>query len=286
MNFVIITGMSGGGKSHALSFFEDFGYYCVDNMPVSLIPNFLELAIKSEGQYENVAIVSDVRAGSDVENVLPILDKMSGGKILYKIIYLEADDQTIINRYKETRRKHPLAIDGSGVLKAISEEKELLKSLRERADYIIDTSMMSVSKLRKYIITLLADSNKNAPIVISVMSFGFKYSVPRESDLVFDVRFLPNPYYDLTLRPKTGIDKDVREYVFNNGQAEEFLYKLKDMLKFLVPCYISEGKNTLVISIGCTGGKHRSVAIAEEVSQWLKEEGFFFVSNHRYIGKV
>lgn len=285
MNFVIITGMSGAGKSRALSFFEDFGYYCVDNMPVSLIPSFLELASKSEERYKNVAIVTDVRAGADVENVLPILDKMPGESISYKIIYLEANEQTIVNRYKETRRKHPLAEDGSELSHAIKQEREILKSLRDRATNIVDTSMMSVAKLRKYIVSMLADAGNQFPIVISVMSFGFKYSVPKESDLVFDVRFLPNPYYDMQLRPKTGLDKEVKDYAFKNGQAEVFLSKLEDLLEFLLPCYISEGKNTLVVAIGCTGGKHRSVAIAEEISVYLKEKGYFVISNHRDIGK-
>lgn len=281
MRFIVLTGLSGAGKSQALSFLEDYGFYCVDNMPAALIPDFAKLALSSGEQYENVALVTDIRAGTDISGILAVLEDILSDKSVLQIVYLEASTQCIINRYKETRHKHPLAPDGAGIFEAIETERRQLQEIRGHADYIIDSTYLSTAKLRTYIANLLISNDKNYPIVVSVMSFGFKYSVPKESDLVFDVRFLPNPYYDTNLRPKTGLDEDVRNYVFKSGQADEFMTKLTDLINFLLPCYIAEGKNTLVISVGCTGGKHRSVAIAEALRKWLKENNYFTTIKHR-----
>lgn len=283
MKFIVITGMSGAGKSRALATFEDLGFYCVDNMPISLIPKFAELAVATRGKYENVALVTDIRAGEGVSEIVSVLDQILTGDITYKIIFLEASNNKLINRFKETRRKHPLCAGGKSITDAIYSEREKLEPVRRLADYIIDTTTMSVSKLREYLLNLFLNTENGAPIAVTVMSFGFKYGVPPESDLVFDVRFLPNPYYETELRSRTGLEADVSRYVFKSGEADVLLKKLEDLFDFLVPRYISEGKNSLVVSIGCTGGKHRSVAIAEAVAAYFKRNKHFTTVNHRDI---
>lgn len=284
MKFIIISGLSGAGKSHALATFEDLGFYCVDNMPISLIPKFAELAKATKGQYENVALVTDVRAGQGAEELLDNLDNILDGTLEYRVVFLEASTEVLINRYKETRRKHPLAAEGLQIPEAIFEERERLEAIRNRADYVIDTTALSVSKLREYLVSLFLE-DKRRPIVLTVLSFGFKYGIPTESDMVFDVRFLPNPYYDPGLRQKNGKSPEVKQYVMNGGAAEELLKMLRDLFDFLIPRYISEGKNSLVVSVGCTGGKHRSVAIAEELCAYFKKAGYFTTINHRDIDR-
>lgn len=281
MRFLIISGMSGAGKSRAIDVFEDLGFYCVDNMPVSLIPKFAELCMVTTDKYENVAIVTDVRGGGDKEfnELFCALDSIQKTGFQYSVLFLDASTGVLINRYKETRRKHPL--DNLGITEALEKERTILETVRDRADYIIDTTILSPSKLREHIISIFMIAGLDRSIVINVISFGFKYGIPIESDLLFDVRFLPNPFYDSTLKFKTGLESDVRNYVFTGGKADQFLGKLYDMIDFLIPQYINEGKTSLVISIGCTGGKHRSVAIAEEVNAYLKQACYHTILNHR-----
>ncbi|MCX7614619.1 MAG: RNase adapter RapZ [Clostridiales bacterium] len=281
MKFLIISGMSGAGKSRAMAVFEDLGFYCVDNMPVSLIPKFAELCMVTTDKYENVAIVTDVRGGGDKDfnELFSALDSIVNTGFDYSVLFLDASTDVLINRYKETRRKHPL--DSMGIKEALDKERTILETVRDRADYIIDTTILTPSKLREHLINIFSVSGTVRAIVINVISFGFKYGIPIESDLLFDVRFLPNPFYDVNLKSKTGMEKDVRDYVFKSGKAEEFLRKLYNMIDFLIPQYIGEGKTSLVISIGCTGGKHRSVAIAEEVATYLKHQGYHTILNHR-----
>lgn len=285
MRFFIITGMSGAGKSRAMNVFEDLGYYCVDNMPLSLIPRFAELCMDSSAQYKNVAIVTDVRAGTNFGELFDSLNALSSSSFAYKTLFLDASTDMLINRYKESRRRHPLDLNGEGLLASVNRERQLLEDIRSRADFVVDTSLLSVSKLREHLISLFSEGVSSGKIVITVLSFGYKYGIPPESDLVFDVRFLPNPYYEASLRSKNGSDPEVFRYVFRSGLAEKFMDKLRDLTDFLIPNYIQEGKSSLVISIGCTGGKHRSVAIAREITVHFSKYGYTTVLNHRDIDK-
>ncbi len=283
MKFLIISGMSGAGKSRAMAVFEDLGFYCVDNMPVSLIPKFAELCMATTDKYENVVIVTDVRGGGDKDfnELFSALDGIKNTGFQYSVLFLDASTDILINRYKETRRKHPL--DTVGIKEALEKERAILETVRNRADYIIDTTTLTTSRLREYLTTLFSGTDLNRAIVISVISFGFKYGIPIESDLLFDVRFLPNPFYEASLKSKTGMDRGVRDYVFSSGKAEEFMELLRKMMDFLIPQYIDEGKTSLVVSIGCTGGQHRSVAIAEEIAGFLKKRRYHTIINHRDI---
>ncbi|MDP4110031.1 MAG: RNase adapter RapZ [Bacillota bacterium] len=281
MRFLIISGMSGAGKSRAMNVFEDLGFYCVDNMPVSLIPKFAELCITTTDKYQNVAIVTDVRGGGgeDFSLLFSALDGIKNTGFIYRVLFLDASTDILINRYKETRRKHPL--DTVGIKEALEKEREILETVRNRADYTIDTTALTPLMLREHLIELFSGTESKNLMVISIISFGFKHGIPIESDLLFDVRFLPNPYYEAALKAKSGLDKDVRDYVFSSGKAEEFLRLTRKLIDFLIPQYIDEGKSSLVISIGCTGGQHRSVAIAEEVAAYLKKRGHHVNINHR-----
>jgi len=285
MKFFIITGMSGAGKSRAMDVFEDLGYYCVDNMPLSLIPRFAELCMDSSAQYKNVAIVTDVRAGTDFGELFEALNALSNSNFAYKILFLDASTDMLINRYKESRRRHPLDLNGEGLVASVTRERQLLEDIRSRADFVVDTSLLSVQKLREHLISLFADDASSGKMVITVLSFGYKYGIPAESDLVFDVRFLPNPYYEPSLRRKAGNDPEVYEYVFASGLAGIFMDKLRDLMDFLIPNYIQEGKSSLVISIGCTGGRHRSVAIAGDITKHFEHSGYNTVLHHRDIDK-
>ena len=281
MEFVIVTGLSGAGKSRAVDALEDIGFYCVDNMPPKLLPKFAELCLQSKETLSRVAIVIDARGGELFDDLTESLDelKRQGGD--YTLLFLECDDQVLARRYKETRRKHPLAAaNGGSVIKAIEMERALLKSARSRTDYLIDTSHLSSAQLKERITTLFMGDTSKA-MLIQCMSFGFKYGIPPESDLVFDVRFLPNPYYEMSLRERNGTDPEVRDYVFQGGTADVLMRHLTTLIDFLLPRYMAEGKANLIISVGCTGGKHRSVAIAEALSEHLRGREYGVVTMHR-----
>ena len=281
MEFVIISGLSGAGKSKAASFLEDMGFFCVDNLPVPLIPKLAELIMAGSGVYERVALVSDIRGGQNPQGLLQALDTMLGMRCSYKILFIEAGDDTIIKRYKETRRSHPLAHGGASLEEAVRAEREALAPVRARADHIIDTTALSTAKLRGNLMELFGSGERAREMSVSVISFGFKYGLPIEADLVFDVRFLPNPYYVEELREHTGLEPAVRDYVMQGDQAERFLAKLNDLVDFLLPQYVEEGKTALVIAVGCTGGRHRSVAVTRALADHIKELGYQAVENHR-----
>ncbi|MBS4032800.1 MAG: RNase adapter RapZ [Clostridiales bacterium] len=285
MRFVIITGLSGAGKSQAVHSFEDLGYFCIDNLPPMLIPKFAEVAAQSEGKINRIALVSDIRGGDFFSNLQEALQMLRGVGLGYEILFLEADDDVLICRFKETRRRHPLSSLGS-ITEGIKEERRLLAEIRSQADKIIDTSDLSPQQLKEEITTLYAPGSEEENILITLVAFGFKYGVPLDSDLVFDVRFLPNPHYVEHLRPLTGCDENVKEYVWKWTITHKFFQKLVDMVEFLVPCYIKEGKPQLVISIGCTGGKHRSVAIVNELEKILKGKNYRVITEYRDISKA
>jgi UPF0042 nucleotide-binding protein len=279
--FIIISGLSGAGKSKAASFLEDVGFYCVDNMPVVLIPKFAEICMAGGGQYERVALVTDVRGGRTFDELFSMLDTLKSMDCPYKLLFVEASEETLINRYKETRRKHPLAGDEATLQDSVRREKEILTPVRAKADYIIDTTAMSTSKLMGEIIRLFLPEQHNKTMSVSVISFGFKYGIPIEADLVFDVRFLPNPYYIEDLRCKTGLDKDVISFLLGYQQTKDFIRHLENMIGFLLPHYLEEGKTALVIAIGCTGGRHRSVTITKVLADFIRQRGFEASENHR-----
>ena len=286
MEFIILSGMSGAGKSCGAAILEDLGYYCVDNMPSALIPKFAEMCIATKGRYEKVVLVTDVRSGADFNSLFDALDCLKNLDCNYRILYFEASTDTIIRRYKETRRRHPLAEEGSSTKDTIELEYKMLEGIRARADFIVDTTNLATAKLRERLIELFAgEAALDKSINITVMSFGFKYGIPVESDLVFDVRFLPNPYYIQELKPLTGRDAPVREYVMSRPQTDEFLKHLYNLCDFLVPQYIEEGKTSLVISIGCTGGKHRSVALCEVLTEHISGAGYVANAMHRDCGR-
>ena len=282
MNFYIISGMSGSGKSRAMATLEDLGYYCVDNMPVALIPAFAEICMAATGgKYERVALAVDVRAGKDIVHLQAACDQIKNIGCEYKIIYLETSTPILINRYKATRRKHPLMEKGMSMTAAIEKEREMLSGLRDRADFVVDTTGLSAAGLRERLLTLFSGTESGEVFEVIVQSFGFKYGIPPESDLVLDVRFLPNPYYEMSLRERNGTDPEVRDYVFRGGTADVLMHYLTGMIDFLLPRYIAEGKANLIISICCTGGKHRSVAITEALSEHLRRQEYGVVTMHR-----
>ena len=282
MQFVIISGMSGAGKSKAASDLEDLGFYCVDNMPAEMIPQFAQLCLATKGRYEKVALVTDVRASMTFDALFQALQKLDEMHLQY---YIEASTEVIIKRYKETRRLHPLMKDGSTLADAIGRERELLAPVRNRASAIIDTSILSTGKLRGILIDLVAGGMREHSMDVRVVSFGFKYGLPLEADLVFDVRFLPNPYYIPELKHQTGLDEPVRNFVFKYQQTLDFTAKVEDLLSFLLPNYLDEGKTDLVIAVGCTGGKHRSVCIAKELYEFVSKKGYAATLSHRDMGR-
>lgn len=285
MQFVIVSGLSGAGKSKTASFLEDLGFYCVDNMPVDLIPQFAQLCMATKGRYERVALVTDVRASLTFEGLFKALEGLDQMRLQYTILFVEAQTDTIIKRYKETRRKHPLTRDGSDLVEAVERERSLMEPIRNRANAIIDTTNLSTAKLRGVVINLVAGDLKDRAMSVTVLSFGFKFGLPMEADLVFDVRFLPNPYYIPELRGKTGMDQEVRDFVFSYQQTKDFVSKLEDLLAFLLPSYVDEGKTNLVIAVGCTGGKHRSVSVARELGEFAARRGYAITVSHRDLGR-
>ena len=285
MKLVIVTGMSGAGKTIALKILEDLGFYCVDNLPISLVDRFAELIMESSGDIRNVALGIDIRSGEELPSLSETLDKWSKEHVPYEILFLDASDQILIKRYKETRRKHPLS--GAGRIdEGIIKERSRMEFLKEKADYIIDTSQLLTKELRRELEKIFLHDQRYQNLFITVLSFGFKYGIPSDADLVFDVRFLPNPYYVEELRQHTGEEVPVQEYVKRGGTAEVFLEKIYDMLEFLIPNYVAEGKNQLVVAIGCTGGKHRSVTIAREIyNHFSAKEELGVKLEHRDIEK-
>ena len=285
MQVVILTGMSGAGKSTALKMMEDMGYFCMDNLPVALSEKFMELADREDGQFQNVAISIDIRNGQALGELQDVLQHLKQKNQAPKILFLDASDLVLVKRYKESRRNHPLA-GNNRIAQGIEEERERIHFLRDQADYIIDTSQLLTRELKAELNKIFVQNKEYKNLYITVLSFGFKYGIPNDADLVFDVRFLPNPYYIEELRPMSGNDQPVRDYVMNNDTAKQFLTKLTDMVEFLIPNYISEGKTQLVIGIGCTGGKHRSVTLANELYEALKKTDSYGVRiEHRDIGK-
>ena len=278
MRFVIVTGMSGAGKSSVLKMLEDAGYFCVDNLPIQLVKKFARLVL--QGNQSKVALGLDIRSGQAFKELDSVLQDMKRAGITYEILFLDCTPEVLIKRYKETRRNHPLSGVGR-VEKGIAMERERLEFLRRKADVIIDTSHLLIRELKAQIGKIYVDDEKFSNFYITVLSFGFKYGIPVDADLVFDVRFLPNPFYVQELKHKTGNDIEVRDYVMNSEVAVQFLDKLEDMLLFLIPHYIEEGKNQLVISIGCTGGKHRSVTLVNELGARLSGTEYGLKLEHR-----
>lgn len=284
VNVLIITGLSGAGKTQAVRSLEDLGYFCVDNLPPSLIPKFAELCSQSKGKVNKVALVIDIRGGQFFDDLFAALEDLKAMGIHYEILFLEASNEVLINRFKETRRRHPLTAEG-GVIEGINIERERLQELRGRANKIIDTSELKPNELKEEIRRLWGKKDKEKILSITIMSFGYKYGIPLDTDLLVDVRFLPNPYYIPELKELTGSDKEVQEYVFKSPMSQEFIEKYHDLLNFLIPNYISEGKTHLLIGIGCTGGRHRSVAIANRFGQLLQSDYYQVMVKHRDIEK-
>ena len=285
MRFVIVTGMSGAGRSTALRVLEDAGYFCVDNLPISLIEKFSELIYPGNTEVTKVALGIDIRSGKAFDELAAVLEELTVAGVNYEILFLDASDEVLVKRYKETRRTHPLAQDGR-VADGIREERRRLEFLKKQADYIIDTSSLLTRELKQELDKIFVQNKNFKNLVITVLSFGFKYGIPTDSDLVFDVRFLPNPYYYEDLRKLSGNDRPVQDFVMGFEVSHRFLDKLIDMIQFLIPNYVLEGKNQLVISIGCTGGKHRSVTLANKLYERLRENMDYAVRiEHRDIEK-
>lgn len=285
MKFLIVTGLSGSGKSGVIDVLEDIGYYCIDNLPPQLIPKFSEICVSSGGKIDKVAIVTDIRGGELFLQLDEGLKYFEDNALDYSIMFLDASDETLIKRYKETRRRHPLDEVCRGSLqKAIAMEREMLMSMREKADYYIDTTDFSMAQLKENVNSLFLENAEDS-MFIKVMSFGFKYGIDREADLVFDVRCLPNPYYIPELKEHTGKESCVSDYVMQFEQSRQLFDKLIDLINFLVPLYIHEGKSQLVIAFGCTGGKHRSVTFAEKIYKYLCDNNYKCRICHRDIKK-
>lgn len=285
MRFVVVTGMSGGGKSTVLRMLEDAGFYCVDNLPVSLIEKFVELIATPGGEVSKVALGLDVRAGQAFADAQKVLEKLKENGYVFEILFMEANDRTLLKRYKETRRMHPLS-QGGRIEEGIEKERVILNDIKVKSDYVIDTSNLLTRELKEEIESIFVQNKEYDNLMITILSFGFKYGIPADADLVFDVRFLPNPFYIDELKHKTGNDKEVQDYVMSFQEAHIFIDKLADMIEFLIPNYIKEGKYQLVIGIGCTGGKHRSITLANKLYERIKKvRGYGVKIAHRDIGQ-
>ena len=282
MRFVIVTGMSGAGKSSALKMLEDIGYFCVENLPIELLDKFAQITLDKTVKIQNVALGMDIRSGEGIKELEEELNEIREMGISFEILFLNASNRILLKRYKETRRNHPLSRDGR-VEDGIAKEREEMKFLLKKATYVIDTSQLLIRELKEEIDRIYVGGEVNERFQIAVVSFGFKFGIPADVDLVFDVRFLPNPFYDLSLRPLTGNDKPIQEFVMKHEEASQFLEKLYDMMEFLIPNYIREGKYNLVVGIGCTGGKHRSVTIANALAKELKKLPYSVKVEHRDI---
>lgn len=286
MNLLIVTGMSGAGKSQAAHALEDMGFYCVDNIPPAIIPAFVELSEHGSNELEKIAIVTDARGGDMFSEISDVLENLKKNNVKYKILFLDADDGTLVRRYKENRRKHPLCDGvGMGLAEAVAHERKMLSGIRFKADYVLDTSRISSSQLKAQLSELFTDGGTGT-LMVKCESFGFKYGTDVEADMVIDVRCLPNPFYIEELKHKTGKDLPVSEYVMSFAESQTFAEKLKDFVDFTLPLYVKEGKSQFVIAIGCTGGKHRSVTFAELLYKHLKENGYNASVMHRDIYKT
>lgn len=285
MEVLIISGLSGGGKSKAASYLEDIGFYIVDNMPAAMILKFAEFCAGASSRYDRVALVYDVRTGNSPTELFAVLDQLKAMGSDCRMLFLDASPETIIKRYKETRRRHPLSGRVSSLEDAVCRERELMEPVRERADFIIDTSRLSTAKLRGELLRLFGNAEEKGGMAVSVTSFGFKYGLPMEADLVLDVRFMPNPFYIEELRPKTGLDSQVSGYVFGFQQTQGYLQRLEELLAFTLPLYAEEGKALLVIAVGCTGGHHRSVAVTHALAEFIRQQGYQVTENHRDISR-
>ena len=281
MEILIITGLSGGGKSRAASYLEDIGYYTVDNLPAEMMVKFADFCAGSSGRDDRVALVYDVRSGEPTDILIETLERLKASGVNCRMLFLEADNQTIVNRYKETRRMHPLQKKGESVEQAIRREREWMQPVRDHADFVLDTSALSIAKLRSELLDLFGQQGDRGGLAVNVLSFGFKHGIPIEADLVFDVRFMPNPYYVPELKNKTGLDQAVRDFVFSFRQTNDFMEQLEKMLTFLLPLYAEEGKTMLVIAVGCTGGHHRSVAVTHALAEYIRELGYSTSEHHR-----
>lgn len=281
MEILIISGLSGGGKSKAASFLEDSGFYIVDNMPAAMILKFAEFCAGGGGRYARVALVYDVRTAESFNELFDVLDKLKGMEGICRMLFLDASPAAIIKRYKETRRRHPLEKETDSLEEAVEKERELMLPVKERADFIIDTTRLSTAKLRQELLRIFNGEGEQGGMTVNITSFGFKYGLPLEADLVLDVRFMPNPFYIEELRHQTGLDKPVADYVFGFQQTQDFLRKVEDLLSFTLPLYAEEGKTGLVIAVGCTGGHHRSVAITHALTEFVRAQGFPVAEHHR-----
>ena len=286
MEILIISGLSGGGKSKAASFLEDMGFYIVDNMPAAMILKFAEFCAGGNGRYDRVALVYDVRTASTFDELFEVLDQLKRMPGVCHMLFLEASPETIIKRYKETRRRHPLADKAESLTEAVKLEAELMASVRQRADYIVNTSHTSTAQLRGELLRLFGGKDEKGGLSVMVTSFGFKYGLPMDADLVFDVRFMPNPFYIEELRHQTGLDAPVADYVFSFPQTGDFVKRLHELLDFTLPMYAEEGKTNLVIGIGCTGGHHRSVAVTHVLAEHIRQQGYHVTEAHRDISRV
>ena len=287
MEFIIISGLSGAGKSSAAAFLEDLGFYCVDNLPVALITSFAVICMAGAGtgRYSRVALVTDIRGGQTFDELFQALDELKEMKLDYQLLFVEASDEVIINRYKETRHTHPLTRQGYSLPEAVQLERMALEPVRRRASHILNSTGLNLSKFRGELLRLFGMGSLNEAITVSVPSFGFKYGIPIDADLVFDVRFLPNPYYIAELKECTGLEEAVRTFLFGYRQTHEFLRHLEELFSFLLPQYVEEGKSSLVIAIGCTGGHHRSVAIAHALTEFIRQKGYRVEEQHRDMGR-
>ena len=283
MNLLIVSGLSGAGKSVAMNALEDIGFFCIDNIPAALLPSITAFSKAGDNQLKRVALCMDIRGCRTPEEIEEALSQLDAQRIEYEILFLDAPDDVLMRRYSETRRRHPLMSDGMTIEQAMHREQELLRPLREHADFVIDTTLMPAAKLRNELYGLFGDKSARGKLSVNVVSFGFKYGIPLEADLVFDVRFLPNPFYVPELKHKTGMDSEVYDYVFSFPQTKTFIDKLEGMLSFLLPLYAEEGKSTLVIAVGCTGGHHRSVSVARCIASYLTALGYPAFENHRDI---
>ena len=281
MNLLIVSGLSGAGKSVAMNALEDIGFFCIDNIPAALLPSITAFSKAGDNQLKRVALCMDIRGCRTPEEIEEALSQLDAQGIEYEILFLDAPDDVLMRRYSETRRRHPLAADTDSLEEAVKKERAMMAPVKERADFVIDTSRTSTAQLRGELLRLFGQEGEKEGMTVSVTSFGFKYGLPLEADLVFDVRFMPNPFYMEDLRPRTGLDQAVADYVFHFPQTQDYMRRLEDLLAFSLPLYAEEGKTSLTIAVGCTGGHHRSVAVTHALAGFIHGLGYQVLENHR-----